>query len=213
MRRLSIVCGAPLLLGVGGVDDPSPAPAPAPEIWYRPSAAESQPPQGVRYAPIGVLVEPQLAVHNLRGGTLTSVLATVPVNPYVGFVFGGVFADTARVSVGLDFLRYAGLELPIVRGAASVSLIAAPTVGAASIFAGGLVAGDAWTAPLGLRVLVERARSMAELRLSGHLLFGGEVGLDRNAKEPGTAETLGLQLVVAPLFIKTRAGVTREAER
>jgi hypothetical protein len=207
MQRLSMLCSAPLLLGFG-------VEAPERDVWYRPpSSADSRPPEEKRYAPLGVLVEPQLAVHNLRGGTLTSVLASLPLNPYVGIAVGGVFADTARFSGGIDFLRYAGLELPIARGTMRSSVVLAPTFGAASIFAGSIVAGDAWTAPLGIRAVVEAAHVMAELRVSGHLLVGGEVGTEHNAKTLGTAETLGLQLVIAPLFVTTGGGTVREEAR
>jgi hypothetical protein len=197
------------MLGIGGGDEPPAPPEPAADVWYKPSAAESRSPGELSYAPFGVLVEPQLAIHNLRGGTLTSVLATLPLSPYVGLFAGGVFADTARFAGGVDFFRYVGVELPIARGSASVSAIAAPTVAIGTIFTGGILAGDASIAPLGVRAVVDSAHLFAELRLSGHLLVGGEPGLADSAKSVGTAETLGLQLVVAPLFVKVHGGEER----
>lgn len=179
-------------------------------VWYRPPSRTSRTPADVRYVPLGVLIEPQLAVGSLRGGTLTTVLATIALAPAVGLVIGAQFADAPRLAMGIDLFRYVGVEVPINGGASSarLSAIFAPTLGLQSIYGAGVMAGDFWTAPAGLRAVIQPARSMAELRVAGHFLIGGQVESDNPASVVGTAGTLGLQLVVAPLFIKSRSAET-----
>lgn len=215
-----LVFGAAIGEGEGESATPPTSPAPPPDEtpsdarWYRPTAAESRPPPDVLYVPLGVLVEPQLGIASLRGGTLTSVLATFPLGPVAGLLIGAQISDTARFTMGLDLFRYTGLELAMTKSpsAARLSAIFAPTVGVQSFIGGGVVGGDGWIAPAGLRAVIEPAHMMAELRLSAHLLLGGQLDSTNQASVMGTAGSLGLQLVIAPLFAKSRTASSDRAE-
>lgn len=184
--------------------DEPPAETSAP--WYEPTPAEKTPPPERAYVPIAIVVEPQIGVGALRGGTLTNVLANLPFGPQAGITMGIQAADTARFVTGIDLLRYSGVELALARapGTAQLSVVIAPTIGLAGIFFGGVIAGDASIAPFGLRGVFPSAHTMIELRTSGHFLFGGQVDAPPVGVF-GMAQTFGLQLALSPLFVRAAA--------
>ncbi|HVJ94628.1 MAG TPA: hypothetical protein VM580_32805, partial [Labilithrix sp.] len=154
------------------VDDASRA------LWYRPEASESRPPPRLAYWPGAVALEPQFLLGGARGGVVTTVQLNLPVGAGFGFALGIQASDSARFIGGIDVLRYLGLEFTLTRlnGVGAISAIIAPTFGIQGYGNGSAFGADMYVQPVGIRAVVAPIRTMAELRIGGHVLVGTELG-------------------------------------
>jgi hypothetical protein len=177
-------------------------------LWYEPYEGEGSAPPPPEYRPIAVILEPQVLTGGARGGLVTTLQVNVPFGPAAGFLAGLQVADSPRLIAGFDFFRYLGREVGIAKigGLGPVTAVFAPTVVVEGFVNASAAGGDVSLQPFGVRSVIAPMKSMFEIRLAGHVLYGGELGsfgggVDSLAR-PSAAGTLGLVVVWAPLLFE-----------
>lgn len=171
------------------------------EVWYRPAESEIHHPARGRYVPLALSWSPQVVTGGNTRGTLSTLTLNLPLATWFGLAAGLSMADAARFIGGLDLFRYAGVEIHALEGARPLSVLLAPTLGYAMYYGADAWGVDVMTAPVGVRTIVSEIRTMFEVRVAGHFLFGTD---DRERHFQG-ATGIGLELVAAPLFWKRGA--------
>jgi hypothetical protein len=91
------------------------------------------------------------------------------------------------------------------QGFGSMSITLTPTFGIEGFVNGSAAGADLSLQPVAFRAILSSLHTMAELRLAGHFLYGGQVDSFAGSDSLGrtsSAGTLGLQFVIAPMLFK-----------